>query len=98
MMNCCRPNAWLGIALATSSWARTSGTHVSFVNQSGLSFANLSLMDLNGGSCPGWPEALPAMESIQILSLYVNDFKYSAAFSLFWPHLNRHAPVVQKTV
>ena len=55
-------------------------------------------MDLNGGSCPGWPEALPAMESIQILSLYVNDFMYSAAFCLFWPHLNKHAPVVQKTV
>src|SRR6266581_5388869 len=23
---------------------------------------------------------------------------YSAALSLFWPYLNRHAPVVQKTV
>ena len=31
-------------------------------------------------------------------SLNVSDFMYSAAFSLFWPYLNRQAPVVQKTV
>src|SRR5437762_6359109 len=38
------------------------------------------------------------MESFQIPSLKVNDFMYSAAFSLFCPYLNKHAPVVQKTV
>src|SRR5438105_4906753 len=31
-------------------------------------------------------------------SLYVSVFMYSAALSLFWPYLNRQAPVVQKTV
>src|SRR5438874_12497692 len=31
-------------------------------------------------------------------SLKVSVFMYSAALSLFWPYLNRHAPVVQNTV
>src|SRR5712664_421269 len=38
------------------------------------------------------------MESFQMPSLNVSDFMYSAALSLFWPYLNRQAPVVQKTV
>src|SRR5438270_13856852 len=38
------------------------------------------------------------MESFQIPSLKVMDFMYSAALSLFWPYLNKQAPVVQKTV
>src|SRR3981081_3739028 len=38
------------------------------------------------------------MESFQMPSLNVSDFMYSAALSLFWPYLNKHAPVVQNTV
>src|SRR6266851_8425563 len=38
------------------------------------------------------------MESFQMPSLNVSDFMYSAALSLFWPYLNRQAPVVQNTV
>src|ERR1051326_2024604 len=38
------------------------------------------------------------MESRQMPGLYVNDFMYAAAWSLFCPYLNRHAPVVQNTV
>src|SRR2546423_1433005 len=74
IINCCRPNAWFGMALATSSCARTSGTHVSALNQSGLVDWSLALTDLKGGSWPGCPEALPEIESFQMRSLNVSAF------------------------
>src|SRR5512139_2765950 len=84
------------MAMALFKPSRTMGTQGCDLYQS--SFARAWYTDTYGGSCPGCPAELPAMESFQIAVSCVSAFRYSAHFSLFLPYLKRQAPVVQKVV